>query len=59
MYTFRGNVAGKFGINAAVVAEYLYAETANLRKWILQERHGIAARQSESRWTIHFSPSIR
>ena len=25
MYTFRGNIAEKFGINAAVVAEYLYA----------------------------------
>ena len=25
MYTFRGNIAEKFGVNAAVVAEYLYA----------------------------------
>ena len=30
MYTFRGNIAGKFGINAAVVAEYLYAGDSEL-----------------------------
>ena len=32
MYTFRGNVAGKFGINAAVVAEYLYAGDSELEE---------------------------
>lgn len=32
MYTFRGNIAGKFGINAAVVAEYLYAGDSELEE---------------------------
>ena len=32
MYTFRGNIAGKFGVNAAVVAEYLYAGDSELEE---------------------------
>ncbi len=30
MFTFRGNIAEKFGLNAAVVAEYLYAGDSDL-----------------------------
>ncbi len=32
MFTFRGNIAGKFGINAAVVAEYLYSGADGLEE---------------------------
>jgi hypothetical protein len=32
MFTFRGNIAEKFGINAAVVAEYLYSEADGLEE---------------------------
>ena len=32
MYTFRGNIAGMFGVNAAVVAEYLYAGHSELEE---------------------------
>lgn len=32
MFTFRGNIAEKFGLNAAVVAEYLYIERNTLEK---------------------------
>lgn len=32
MYTFRGNIAEKFGLNAAVVAEYLYAGDSELEE---------------------------
>lgn len=32
MYEFRGNVAERFGLNAAVVAEYLYNANDNLER---------------------------
>ena len=38
MYTFRGNIAEKFGINAAVVAEYLYAGERELEYMELADR---------------------
>ena len=43
MYTFRGNIAEKFGINAAVVAEYLYAGERELEYMELQTEPGTAA----------------
>ena len=38
MYTFRGNIAEKFGVNAAVVAEYLYAGERELEYMELADR---------------------
>lgn len=32
MYTFRGNIAERFGVNAAVVAEYLYDGDDDLKE---------------------------
>ena len=38
MYKFRGNIAGKFGVNAAVVAEYLYTSEDKLEQMEFAER---------------------
>lgn len=45
MYKFRGNIADRFGINAAVVAEYLYDGEDDLKEMELSGKTWIRCSQ--------------